>query len=31
MKKERDLDLLYNYARQFRVQIIVREYVEVLL
>ena len=31
MKKEMDLDLLYNYARQFRVQIIVREYIEILL
>ena len=30
-KKERDLDLLYNYARQFRIQKIVREYIEVLL
>ena len=30
-KKEKDLDLLYNYARQFRVQKIVREYIEVLL
>jgi predicted transcriptional regulator of viral defense system len=30
-KKERDLDLFYNYARQFRIQKIVREYIEVLL
>jgi predicted transcriptional regulator of viral defense system len=30
-KKEKDLDLLYNYARQFRIQGIVREYIEVLL
>ena len=30
-KKEKDLDLLYNYARQFRIQKIVREYTEVLL
>jgi len=30
-KKERNIDLLYSYARQFRVQKIVREYVEVLL
>jgi predicted transcriptional regulator of viral defense system len=30
-KKERDLDLLYIYARQFRIQKIVREYIEVLL
>ena len=29
-KKERDLDLLYNYAKQFRIQKIVREYVEFL-
>lgn len=29
--KEKDLDLLYNYARQFRNQKIVREYIEVLL
>jgi hypothetical protein len=29
--KEKDLDLLYNYARQFRIQKIVREYIEVLL
>ena len=28
--KEKDLDLLYNYARQFRIQKIVREYVEFL-
>jgi len=30
-KKEKDLDLLYNFARQFRIQKIVREYIEVLL
>ena len=30
-KKERNIDLLYNYARRFRVQKIVREYIEVLL
>ena len=30
-KKEKDLDLLYNYARQFRIQKIAREYIEVLL
>ena len=30
-KKERDLDLLYNYARQFGIQKIVREYIEFLL
>jgi len=30
-KKERNIDLLYRYARQFRVQKIVREYIEVLL
>ena len=30
-KKDRNIDLLYSYARQFRVQKIVREYVEVLL
>jgi predicted transcriptional regulator of viral defense system len=30
-KKEKDLDLLYQYARQFGIQKIVREYVEVLL
>jgi predicted transcriptional regulator of viral defense system len=30
-KKERDLDLLYHYAGQFRIQKIVREYIEVLL
>ena len=29
--KEKDLDLLYNYARQFRIQKMVREYIEVLL
>jgi predicted transcriptional regulator of viral defense system len=30
-KREKDLDLLFNYARQFRIQKIVREYIEVLL
>jgi predicted transcriptional regulator of viral defense system len=30
-KKERNIDLLYSYARRFRVQKIVREYIEVLL
>jgi predicted transcriptional regulator of viral defense system len=30
-KKERNIDLLYNYARQFRIQKIVRETIEVLL
>ncbi|MDO9545667.1 MAG: type IV toxin-antitoxin system AbiEi family antitoxin domain-containing protein [Pelolinea sp.] len=30
-KKERNIDLLYNYAKQFRIQKIVREYIEVLL
>jgi len=30
-KKERNIDLLYKYARRFRVQKIVREYIEVLL
>jgi predicted transcriptional regulator of viral defense system len=30
-KKDKDLDLLYNYARQFRIQRIVREYIEILL
>jgi predicted transcriptional regulator of viral defense system len=29
--KERNLDLLYDYARQFRIQKIIREYIEVLL
>lgn len=29
--REKDLDLLYNYAGQFRIQKIVREYIEVLL
>ena len=29
-KKEKDLDLLYNNAKQFRIQKIVREYVEFL-
>jgi predicted transcriptional regulator of viral defense system len=30
-KKERDLDLLYQYAGQFGIQKIVREYIEILL
>ena len=30
-KKERNIDLLYSYAGQFRIQKIVREYIEVLL
>jgi hypothetical protein len=30
-KKERDLNLLYNYSKQFRIQKILREYVEFLL
>ena len=30
-KREMDLDLLYQYARQFGIQKIVREYIEVLL
>jgi predicted transcriptional regulator of viral defense system len=30
-KKERDLDLLYNYAMQFGIQKIVRAYIEILL
>ena len=30
-KKERNIDLLYTYARQFRIQKIVRDYIEVLL
>jgi len=30
-RKERNLDLLYTYARQFRVQQIARQYLEVLL
>jgi predicted transcriptional regulator of viral defense system len=29
--KEKDVDLLYNYAKKFRVQKIVRQYIEVLL
>jgi predicted transcriptional regulator of viral defense system len=29
--KDRNIDLLYSYARQFRIQKIVREYIEVLL
>lgn len=31
VKKERNIDLLYNYARQFKIQQIMREYIEVLL
>jgi predicted transcriptional regulator of viral defense system len=30
-KKDRNIDLLYRYARQFGIQKIVREYIEVLL
>jgi hypothetical protein len=30
-KKEKDLDLLYNYAKQFGIQRIVRDTIEVLL
>ena len=30
-KKERNIDLLYAYSKQFRIQKIVREYIEVLL
>ena len=30
-KKERNIDLLYSYAGQFRIQKLVREYIEVLL
>jgi len=30
-KKERNVDLLYSYAKKFRIQKIVREYIEVLL
>jgi hypothetical protein len=30
-EKEKNLDQLYNYARQFKIQKIVREYIEVLL
>ena len=30
-KKERNIDLLYNYAKQFRIQKIVRETIEILL
>ena len=30
-KREKDVDLLYNYAKKFRVQKIIRQYVEVLL
>jgi len=29
--KDRNIDLLYDYAKQFRIQKIVREYIEVLL
>ena len=29
--KDRNIDQLYNYAKQFRIQKIVREYIEVLL
>lgn len=31
LKKDRNIDLLYRYARQFHVQKIIREYIEVLL
>ena len=30
-KKERNIDLLYSYAKQFRIQKIVREYIELIL
>ena len=30
-KKEKNLDLLHGYAKSFRIQKIVREYIEVLL
>jgi predicted transcriptional regulator of viral defense system len=30
-KSEKNIDLLYSYARQFRIQKIVRDYIEVLL
>ena len=30
-KKDRNIDLLYNYARQFGIQKVIREYIEVLL
>jgi predicted transcriptional regulator of viral defense system len=30
-KKERNIDLLYQYAKQFRIQKIIRQYIEVLL
>jgi predicted transcriptional regulator of viral defense system len=30
-KKEKNIDLLYNYAKHFRIQKIVRAYIEVLL
>jgi predicted transcriptional regulator of viral defense system len=30
-KKEKNLDLLYQYAQQFRIQKILRQYIEVLL
>ena len=29
--KDRNIDQLYNFAKQFRIQKIVREYIEVLL
>ena len=31
VRKEKNIDLLYSYARQFRIQKIVRDYLEVLL
>ena len=31
IRKDRNIDQLYNYAKQFRIQKIVREYIEVLL
>ncbi len=30
-KEDRNLDLLYNYAKKFGIQKIIREYIEVLL
>jgi predicted transcriptional regulator of viral defense system len=30
-RKEKNIDILYNYAKRFRIQKIVREYIEVLL
>ena len=30
-KSERSIDLLYSYAKRFRIQKVVREYIEVLL